>query len=256
MLDDVSDLGGRVHVALRALAALALLFGIAIAAFAWAVGRSAVAPAILMIVAPAVFVWFRPDARTVGLWTGVAYFCSLLLLLCDSHVADPTPVKAWLGVFLPVLLAVLPIATHATAALACDRLTGEPAPLARKLRSLAIVVFGITGVLAVVGWLDAGGLSLIIALALAISPGLAVYASPTRTRGWRWVMYGAGLGLPGAVRIELGFACGSTSWPRHLVELGLGMVLVLLLLGLPVILLFTRGDDDPSPAALPPARML
>src|SRR5205814_211057 len=143
----------------------------ALAAAAWASGEASIGPALLVMVAPALLVWFRPQPRTIGVWTAFAWFSALMLVLGDQYRGHAA-IHAWLDVFLPVLLATLPIAVYGFfPGKRCD---------AHSHAALA------------------GGLPLLLLLAVAIGPGFHVYANPTRTHGWRWTIYGLGLVLPGA----------------------------------------------------------
>lgn len=254
------------------IAATASIAGVSLAAAAWASGEDAIGPALLVMVAPALLVWFRPQPRTIGVWTAFAWFSALMLVLGDQYRGHAA-IHAWLDVFLPVLLATLPIAGYGASAFTSERLVGEPSPLARKLRSIAAVAFLLALGLAVIGFFPgkrcdahghaalAGGLPLLVLLAVAIGPGFHVYANPTRTHGWRWTIYGLGLVLPGAALWSLTRGSGLYAdahvilWPQRVVELGVGTLLALLLLVLPAVLLFARGDDDPAPSELPPARL-
>jgi hypothetical protein len=263
----VGDVAIRVRTALRTYAAVVVAAGVALAAGADLAGTSSIGPILLVMVAPAVLVWFQPTPRSIAVWTAIAWFSALMLVLGKDHHGA---IIDWVDIFMTALLATLPIAGFGAAALSAERMVGEPSSLARKLRSIAAVTFLLAGGLAAVGFLPgetirthtmpAGGLPLVILLAVAIAPGLPVYVHPTRARGWRWTFYGLGLALPGAVTLSLAFDPGTwervaIAWPRRVVELGVGTLLAMLLVVLPTILLFARGDDDPSPATLPPARL-
>lgn len=260
---------GRVQMALRATSAVAFSVGVLLAGYAWSAGDAGVVPSLLVVIAPAVLVWFLPQPRAIAVWAVFAFSVELQLLGFERF--DAPAVRTWVEAFLAVLLAMLPLAGYGARAFTGERATGEPSPLARKLRSIAAVTFLLALGLTVLGFFPgkrygahtaaAGGLPLLVLLAIAVGPGLHVYTHPTRTRGWRWTLYVLCLVLPGAVlwsfaRDTAPYADSRvTLWPQHVVDLGVGTLLALLLLVLPAVLLFARGDDDPTPTPLPPARL-
>ncbi len=263
----------RVRAALRALAAVGFTCGIALAVFAWSVGDGTVGPAMIVIVMPAVLVWFRPTPRTVGVWAGFAWFSALMLLLTFNPLGNNEALADYVDVLLPAMLAALPVAAYGASAYTVERSNAEPSSLERKLRSIAAVTFGLGLTIAVIGFLpgqsldygmrvnSAGGMPLVVLLAVMISPGLPAYAAPNRAHGWRWSLLALGLGVPGSALLTFSLGLESMShepvtlWPRRVVELGLGTILVLLLVVMPLVLLFTRGDDEPPATTLPSARL-
>ena len=260
---------------LRVYATVAIVAASVLAIAAWATGVGSMPPLLFVLVGPAVLLWLRPAARLAGLWAAFVWFSEILFalgsLLVDNHRGELWVTRAG-DVFVQALLITLPILAFgaAAAAAAAERACEELSPLARRLRSIAVVAFAIAVPLAVIGFLpgetidrgditvSAGGLGLLIFLSVAVSPGLVAYADPRLRTGWRWMMWGLGLGGPaGAILLfdrDIGMHTRlATLWPRHVVDFGVGMLFAMILLVLPIVLV--ASDDDPRSPQFPKARL-
>lgn len=254
------------QLALRVFAATAIAGGVALGILARQTGLADITPTLLVIVAPGALVLLHPVPRAVGLWGMIAWFVGLLFALTGWY-GEPVWLAHTIEVFLIALLALLPAAAFGSAALCVEPIEGEPSPLARRLRSVAATAIVLGIVLAVIGFLPgesrdgirraSGGAPLVLFVSLAISPALFAYADPRLRTGWRWMMWGLGLAAPaGALFI---FALSDYGrhvvklWPRHVVEIGIGTMLVLILIVLPIILV--ASDDETAPPTLPRARV-
>lgn len=263
------DRARHVRLALRGLAAIALAFGGLLAVCAYVAGVRDLAVVLALFVAPALLVWFRPQPRSVATWAGFEYLIAMPIALTVGRG------EIWnkFDVLVAAVLGGLPFVSHAAAAALAARPPQPLSPLARKLRTIAIVAFAIAAVMGVFaffpglavdhdGTLRAGGLAVLVLIGVLVGPGLVVFANPTRANGWKWASYGLCLGPPAlAILVFLRFAYGYDAtmvelWPLRVVKLALGTLVVLIVAVQGLVLLTTRGDDDPGSPPLPPARAI
>jgi hypothetical protein len=259
------DRAPLVRSVVRGIAAAGATSGIGLATLAWMRGDAVLVPVLAVMFGPAVLAWLRPTPRSIGIWAILAWIPSLLCLLA----ADRTAIAAWLSPAVAALLGILPLAGHAAAAaLAESRTTAHQ--LARKLRSVTAVAFTLAVVTAVIAFLPGrrmidggtatvGGIPMLVLIALTISPGIVVYASPTRANAWRWAMFALCLGAPGAIAwlaVDGDWSDLPMMWPMRAAELGLGTLLVTIVVVQSIVLIAARGVDDPGEPALPEARAI
>lgn len=252
-------------MAQRALALVGLACGGVVVAQAHASASPVVSMILIMVAIAAMQLWFQPRMPTVAAWGMVVWVSGVLLLVSLEH----KPHAGWLDALFGLGLCGLPVAGYAVMAALSDRPIRPPSQLARKLRSVAVVAFMVSVVVAVLAFLPgvssddgartvaAGGLPVAMAIALIVGPGIVVYANPTRANGWRWAMFGLAFGAPCAALMLIASLWVRRSvelWPMHAVELGLGTLVTMIVVVQSIVLLATRGDDDPGPTTLPPAR--
>lgn len=229
------------------------------------------------LIAPGVIVWRWPRPRLFAIWMAFAACSSIIWSLGGSPYQYERALPGWRAVQVSAWTTIgIIVVGSAIAAFwfSARPVSGEDlaTPLARRLRRVVQLVVPTAIVTGVAGLLPgyemyfgdthlhtetAGGGWLILFLALALAPAAVVYRDPRRRWAWIW----AGWTLPSGflvMAVSFGFKIFERAvplWPAHVVRFGVGTILVLLVIAVPLIALASRGSDEAAPSRLPQARL-
>ena len=218
--------------------------------------------ALPIIVAPGALVWWQPRLRWFVVWSVVSFVASACLVIFGDPYTYERELPGWHRVELAYwgAMSIAVLGSMAGAFWVAAR-TPTPvelgAPLARRLRRIVQLVVPIAVVCAVLGFLpgervyagntflherSAGGPYLVAFLGLMLLPSILVYRDPRKRWAWLWFAWTLPSSLLVLVTV-LGlhiFTRGVALWPMVVVRLGVMVILVLLVLGLPLIAIATR----------------
>lgn len=230
-----------------------------------------------VLLLPGLVAWRSPQPRAFWFWTAWGAVSSVIWSVAGSPYRFERELPGWRAVEVSAwTTAGIVIVGSALAAFwfsARPRPVEELAtPLARRLRRIVHLVAPIAVVVAIVGQLPAynmyfsdtflgtrtaGGGWLILFLGLALAPAAIVYRDPRRRWAWIWAAWTVPSGflvLAVSFGISL-FQHAVPLWPAQVVRFGVGIILVLLVIAVPIIALLSRGSDDAAPTHLPRARI-
>lgn len=195
-----------------------------------------------LLVLPGALAWQVPSARNIAVWAASGWFSTTAWMAAGAPHWRERELGGWPAISVPLWIAIaLVIFVAPLVALVIGKARELPAEVEvfgwrfRRIISITLV-FATAVIIATTAHGSEPGYLVGFTIAALVAPGMLAYRDPRPRWAWLWTLWASPLAIVGTWGwLQL----RSTHWMIDMVGVGLGTIIVLLLLGLPLICLAT-----------------